>query len=322
MKQLLFLLLGMFWVPGAVASPYRVSAGGGIGVMKNLNDRMAEGVSTSTAQFSGITEGTWFDVVAGIHARLGMGLDMAIFPGKAFVGNLVFLPGVSRSFTLFSRAWEAGFGLGPARTLAPTEDAGSIWWSTIIKVDLRTSIAGLDTGVHVTLQQIWMERVTDPWFISAGVEVRYNLLGASPGAVIWPPEPGKPEVPSDDPDQDGVIGDADRCPTSAPGAQVDEQGCESVTDGMRLADGLFQEGTDELTTVGEREVRRLAELLKVNGSLAVVLEVSAPGVDLATLRFGRLRRKLQELGIQENRILSGAREGTVEEVVLNFRLLL
>ncbi len=315
--------------PAAAQGP-RLSVTGGGGTLLNLNDRMAEGVSTTAIVLTGAGELT----LAGLHPaiwplRVAAGLDLAFFAGTAFVGNASLLVGVAKPFTFAGLGWEAFATLGPAFTLAPTRDAGSTWVSTVVKAGLRCESCPLGAGVYVALQQIWMSDVKDPWMFGAGLEVRFDLYGR-PAPVVMPADPGKkpektpdgPAVDPEDPDGDGVKGAADACPTSGAGAKVGADGCETVADGMALADGLFAPGGATLTTIGERECRRLSELLGRNAQLAVVLQVTAADDDLANLRYLAISKKLQELGVPGKRILSGTRAGSPESVTLAFRLLL
>jgi hypothetical protein len=314
----------------AAAQEPRLSVTGGGGTLLNLNDRMAEGVSATAIALTGAGELTLPDLHPALPPlRVATGLDLAFFSGSAFVGNVSLLVGVAKPFTFAGLGWEAYATLGPAFTLAPTRDAGSTWVSTVVKAGLRCESCPLGAGVYVSLQQIWMSDVKDPWMFGAGLEVRFDLHGR-PAPVVMPVDPGKkpvktpdgPAVDPEDPDGDGVKGATDACPSSGAGARVDANGCETVADGMALADGLFAPGGATLTTIGERECRRLAELLGRNAQLAVVLQVTAADDDLANLRYLAISKKLQELGVPGKRILSGTRAGSPESVTLAFRLLL
>ncbi len=307
----------------------RLSATGGGGVLLNLNDRVAEGVSTTAVALRGAGELALSGLLPDLNVRVAAGLGLALFPGTAFVGDLVLLAGVAKPFPFLSQSWEAGVAFGPAFTLAPTRDAGSTWVSTQLKLDLRCETCPLGAGVYVLVQQIWMDDVADPWMFGAGVEVRFDFAGG-PSPVVMPvagdPSPRKtpagPAVDPDDPDADGVKGAADACPTSGSGVKVDATGCEAVADGMALADGLFAPGGSTLTATGERESRRLAELVLRNAQLAVVVQVTAADDELANLRFLAISKKLVELGVPGKRILSGTRAGSPDSVTLAFRLLL
>lgn len=315
--------------PAAAQGP-RLSVTGGGGTLLNLNDRMAEGVSSTAVALTGAGELT----LSGLHPavpplRIAAGLDLAFFAGTAFVGNASLLLGVARPLTFLGLGWEAYATLGPAFTLAPTRDAGSTWVSTLVKAGLRCESCPLGAGVYLQLQQIWMSDVKDPWMLGAGLEVRFDLRGR-PAPVVMPADPGKkPEktptaspVDPEDPDGDGVKGVTDACPTSGVGAKVGLDGCEAVADGMALAEGMFTAAAATLTATGERECRRLAELVGRNAQLAVVVQVTAADDDLANLRYLAISKKLQELGIPGKRILSGTRAGSPESVTLAFRLLL
>lgn len=313
----------------AAAQKTRLSGTGGGGVLLNLNERMAEGVSTSAVALVGAGELALPGLFPNWNVRAAAGLDLAFFSGTAFVGNLSLLAGVARPFSFLSQSWEFGLTAGPAFTLAPTRDAGSTWVSSIVKIDLRCENCPLGAGVYVKLQQIWMSGVADPWMVGAGLEVRFDFAGR-PAPIVMPVagvkeatdgHAAKP-VDSADPDTDGVLGATDICPSSAAGAKVGPNGCEAVADGMELAPGMFSAGGSSLTTLGERECHRLAELLNQNAQLAVVLQVTAADEELANLRFLSISKKLQELGIPGKRVMSGTRAGTPESITLAFRLLL
>jgi len=312
------------------AQQNRLSISGGGGTLINLNDRMAEGISANAVALTGAGELTLPGLLPQLPPlRLAAALDLALFPGTAFVGDLALLAGVAKPFVFLGGGWEAFVTLGPALTIAPTRDAGSTWVSTLLKAGLRCENCPLGAGIYVKLQQIWMSGVADPWMIGAGVEVRFDLFGRPPPVVLpagleVKPEP-KTEMATGDPedaDADGVKGSADLCPTSATGAKVGVNGCEAVADGMELAAGMFAAGASQLTTVGEREARRVAELLNQNAQLAVVLQVTAADEELANLRFMAISKKLSELGIPGKRVMAGTRAGTPESITLAFRLLL
>jgi len=315
----------------------RLSATGGGGVLLNLNDRMAEGVSTTAVALRGAGELALPGLLPDLNVRIAAGLGMAMFPGTAFVGDLALLAGIAKPFPFLSQSWEAGVAFGPAFTLAPTRDAGSTWVSTQLKLDLRCETCPLGAGVYILIQQLWMDGVEDPWMFGAGLEVRFDFVGGPPPVVMpvaGDPTPRKtpdgPVVDPEDPDGDGVKGAADACPTSGAGvkvgadsgAKVGADGCEAVADGMSLADGMFAPGGSTLTATGERECRRLAELVLRNAQLAVVVQVTAADDELANLRFLAISKKLLELGVPGKRILSGTRAGTPDSVTLAFRLLL
>jgi len=313
----------------AAAQKTRLSGTGGGGVLLNLNNRMAEDVSTSAVALTGAGELALPGLLPLWNVRAAAGVDLALFPGTAFVGNVSLLAGLARPFLFLSQTWEIGVTAGPALTVAPTRDAGSTWISTIVKVDLRCDTCPLGAGFYVKLQQIWMSGVADPWMFGAGIEVRFDFSGR-PAPIVMPVggesktggNPVVKPVESDDPDSDGVKGAADVCPSSAAGAKVGVNGCEGVADGMELAPGMFSAGGSSLTASGERECRRLAELLNQNAQLAVVLQVTAGDEELANLRYLSIAKKLQELGIPGKRLMSGTRAGTPESITLAFRLLL
>jgi len=321
--------LCLLWAsaPASAQKP-RLSGTGGGGLLLNLNDRMAEGVSTNAVAITGAGEIALPGIFPRWNVRASAGLDLAFFAGTAFVGNVTLLVGVSRPFLFLSQTWEAGVTAGPALTVAPTRDAGSTWTSTIVKLDLRCDTCPLGAGVYVKLQQIWMTDVADPWMLGAGLEVRFDFAGR-PAPIVMPVAGRKPAgdpvakpVESDDPDGDGVKGATDLCPSSARGAKVEVNGCEAVADGMELDAGMFAAGSAALSAIGEQECRRVAELLNQNAQLAIVFQVTAADEELANLRFLAISKKLQELGIPGRRVMSGTRAGTPESITLAFRLLL
>ncbi|PKN44912.1 MAG: hypothetical protein CVU59_10515 [Deltaproteobacteria bacterium HGW-Deltaproteobacteria-17] len=322
--------LCLLWTSApAMAQGPRLSGTGGGGTLLNLNDRMADGVSTTAVALTGAGELALPGIFPRWNVRASAGLDLAFFAGTAFVGNVTLLVGVSRPFLFLSQTWEAGVTAGPALTLAPTRDAGSLWTSTVVKLDLRCDTCPLGAGLYVKLQQIWMSDVADPWMLGAGVEVRFDFAG-KPAPIVMPVAGRKPggvttvvkPVDSDDPDGDGVRGATDLCPSSGRGAKVEANGCEAVADGMELDGGMFAAGSAALTVAGEQECRRVAELLNQNAQLAIVFQVTAADEELANLRFLAISKKLQELGIPGRRIMSGTRAGTPESITLAFRLLL
>ncbi len=311
-------------MPGAVfATEPRLSATGGGGVMLNLNGRMADGVSATAIALGAGGEMSMPRLLGEWDLRGVFGLDMAVFPGTAFVGDALLMAGAARQFHFLSQIWDMAFSAGPALTLAPTRDAGARWVSTRLQADLRCETCPFGAGISLFLQQIWMSNAADPWMLGISLTVRFDFWG-KPARRMPVRTASAPAVPvnAQDEDGDGVLLEADRCPHSSPGAKVQANGCEAVADGMKLAAGIFAAGSADLTAVGERECARVAELMAANPQLALVLQVGAATDALAQARFLALFRKLEALGVAPARILSEVRAQPSEDVTLSFRLVL
>lgn len=308
----------------AVATELHISGRGGGGILQNLNERMADGVSSIAPAFNGSGAISLPQIWGAWDANACAGLDIALFPGTAFVGDLSLQLGVSRPFSFLTMSWDAALGGGPALTFAPTRDAGSWWLSTVLRLDLRCKTCPMGAGIYVRLQQIWMANVTDPWMLGIGISVQFDLYGRSTfkKQSVHTTQPVVTPTHLEDEDGDGVLTTVDRCPHSLLGAKVQENGCETVADGMPISTPIFVDGQAVLTPLGERECLRLSELLTVNTQLALVLQVSAATNVLAQAQFTALSQCLQKQGVPATRILPETRTHPTEAVTLSFRLLL
>jgi OOP family OmpA-OmpF porin len=206
-------------------------------------------------------------------------------------------------------------GIGYAH--APTRGGDAHWAALELGVGYEFSLAGpLQIGPYVAYRQIFVKD-TMPAFVTLGVSISFGLPKTLPRTA-----PRQREAPREEPeppanikgrpgDLDGdAVGDAvDKCPTTPPGAQVDESGCEYIRGKMVFDAIQFRAGTDRFAPGARNELRRVAEMIKANPNVSVEVggHVDEPGAaeDTVTLSLKRARaiqEELQKHGVPAARI--------------------
>jgi outer membrane protein OmpA-like peptidoglycan-associated protein len=156
---------------------------------------------------------------------------------------------------------------------APTVDAGSHWAALEIGVGYEFSLLSpLQIGPYVSYRQVFVKR-TYPAFLCIGISISFGYPKVFPKPKPRPrprPRP-RPNIRGRQGDRDGdTVGDGiDKCPSTPPGAQVDEDGCEYIRGRMIFPRIRFKRDSTELVPGAEFDLRRAAELIKAHPELKV-----------------------------------------------------
>jgi outer membrane protein OmpA-like peptidoglycan-associated protein len=322
-----FLLVGGY--PGLAKgkeTTFQIRGGGLIGFAYLLNDRAQDGVSHSGIEMGGSIELSSFDLFPSNGGlRVSTTLRDILLPGSANIFNSGLTLQYENKFELFNRDFYYGGGGGIEYVVAPTQDAGSTWMGYNLKVDIRAQTGSMVSGFYLKFQQIIMDGVKDPLLISVGIEVFYSLWGKSPTKTPTKKIKHEKELKKDvtnphDSDGDGVENIKDYCNLTLKGRQVEDNGCRPIADGMEFENLKFINGKSSLALDAEKEIARLAELLKANDTIHLVILVEAVSAVLARKRADLIEMKLKKLGIKGERIKTSPAVGTKSRLFFNFRL--
>ncbi len=157
---------------------------------------------------------------------------------------------------------------------APTLSGVSSWFALEVGVGYELSLAGpLQVGPYLSYRQVFVKR-TMPAFVCLGVSISFGFPKRLPKARQAPSRPRpqpRPNIVGRRGDRDGdYVGDGiDKCPSTPPGAKVDENGCEYVKGKMVFPNLRFVPGTPTLAPGAIFEVRRMAEIIRSHPEVKV-----------------------------------------------------
>lgn len=204
-------------------------------------------------------------------------------------------------------------GLGYAH--APTVSGVADWFALELGVGYEFSLAGpLQIGPYLSYRQIFVKK-TFPAFVSVGVSISFGYPKKIPKIkkrqVQRPRPQPRPNIVGRQGDRDGdYVGDGiDKCPSTPPGAKVDDNGCEYIKGKMMLAGIRFKPGTTTLAPGAIFLVRRMAEIIKSHTEVKVEIggHSDDPGSVEANLLLSlkqaqHVRDKMVEMGVPKTQL--------------------
>lgn len=303
----------------------RVNVHLGVGAGVLLTDAAVEAVNRAGLDFSlklDVPVHRWF------APQIGYGLLYLPGSGNAKVGvNMLMLGARLRLLNdeggYLTNIWpraERGnpwgnlwvdLGIGYAH--APTVAAGSNWFAMELGVGYEFSLAGpLQVGPYVAWRHVF-KTSTDASFFTVGITISFGYPKKIPERVAAPrPEPeARPNIQgrAGDLDGDGVPDEADRCPTTPPGVEVDRRGCEAIRGRMVFPLLQFVGDAAVLARGAIFEVRRMAELLNAHPEVLVEIGghtesslTTEENLRLSLHRAQVVRDELLKLGIHPSRL--------------------
>lgn len=203
-------------------------------------------------------------------------------------------------------------GLGYAH--APTVSGVADWFALELGVGYEFSLAGpLQIGPYLSYRQIFVKK-TFPAFVCVGVSISFGYPKKIPEIKRTQDRPRpqpRPNIVGRQGDRDGdYVGDGiDKCPSTPPGAKVDNNGCEYIKGKMQLEGLRFKPGTTTLIPGAIFLVRRMAEIIRSHPEVKVEIggHTDDPGSVEANLLLSLkqaqvVRDKMVEMGIPKTQL--------------------
>jgi outer membrane protein OmpA-like peptidoglycan-associated protein len=197
---------------------------------------------------------------------------------------------------------------------APTVSGVSHWFALELGVGYEFSLAGpLQIGPYLSYRQIFVKKEL-PAFVCIGVSISFGYPKKIPrveGADVRPRPQPRPNIVGRQGDRDGdYVGDGiDKCPSTPPGAKVDENGCEYIRGKMMFPGLRFKPGTTTLVPGAIFALRRMAEIIKAQSGVKVEIggHTDEPGsvednLKLSLSQAQVVRDKMVEMGVPSARL--------------------
>ncbi|MDA3864766.1 MAG: hypothetical protein PF689_12965 [Deltaproteobacteria bacterium] len=342
MKRLnLVLLFLIFLFPASLQArkiEFNLDFTGKAGMGYPLIDRLDNGINKTGLNLGTGIKFTFPRLINNHTLATSTEIDESIYFGTAQVLGLGQYFHYRFLSNIAGRSIDAGIGAGPFVFFAPTRDSDSIWYGYSLKIDILTKIKDeLWGGLYIGFQQLVMSKVKDPAFFTVGITLSWRLWSSSP-APTRNSEPAAKQSPikqnesvktkstenksisPEDKDGDKVPNDRDLCPSTKGGRQVNENGCRSIADGMIFSDLKFGKNSTRLNPAGETELTRLAEILKANKTIHLIIVIHSTNSLQAKKRGDLIEFKLKQLQIDPKRLRVKVNETDEEKIFFNFRL--
>ncbi|MGM0596214.1 MAG: hypothetical protein ACQES9_04175 [Myxococcota bacterium] len=339
----LVLLFLIFLLPSGLQArkiEYNIDFTGRAGIGYPLVNRLDEGINKTGANLGTGVKFTFPGLIKKHTLATSTEIDESIYFGTAQVLGLGQYFHYQFLSNIADRSFDTGIGAGPFIFFAPTRDSDSVWYGYSLKIDVLTKIKDkLWGGIYLEFKQLFMPEVKDPAFFTVGITVSWRLWSSSqppPSSSLSEPDAkqssSKPNetdkvkstenisVSPEDKDGDKVPNNQDLCPSTKKGRQVDENGCRPISDGMIFSELEFDKNSARLKPAGEKELIRLAEILKANKSIHLIIVIHSSQTLQAKKRGDLIEFKLKQLQIAPKRLRIKVVETDEEKVFFNFRL--
>lgn len=320
------LLTLVFWARPAAAEEGLVNVHLSVGAGVLANDAAAEGI-----QRAGLDLNLKVDVPVHRWVAPQIGYGLLYLPGsgsaksgvhmlmfgarvrllndeKGYLANL--WPRLPRG-NAWGNLWvELNLGYAHAPTLAGV----SHWFALELGVGYEFSLAGpLQAGPYLSYRQVFVKKEL-PAFVCVGVSISFGYPKKIP-VVSKDRDRPRPQpranIVGRKGDRDGdFVGDGiDKCPSTPPGAKVDENGCEYIRGKMAFAGLRFKAGTITLIPGAVFLLRRMAEIIKSHSEVKVEIggHTDDPGsvednLKLSLRQAQLVRDKMVHMGVPKDRL--------------------